>query len=105
MGIGKKPGKPAQAGGIGKRTGNLQQELQKAKQSYKAQQLQADQLEQLTYLNKELLQKLKATEKSHRSLMRYIKEMHKNLSENDHRTPIEEIWFRELDRYLKNLQR
>ena len=91
--------------GTGKNTGKLQEELQKAKQTYKAQQLQVDQLEQLTYLNKELLQKLKATEKSHRSLMRYIKEMHHNLSDNDHRTPIEEIWFRELGRYLNNMQR
>lgn len=82
-------------------TGRLQEELKKAKEQHKAQELQADQLEQLTYLNKELLQKLKATEKSHKSLMKYIKSMHKNLADNYHRTAIEEIWYRELGRYLK----
>lgn len=82
-------------------TGILQEELKKAKQQHKVQELKSAQLEQLTYLNKELLQKLKATEKSHKSLMKYIKSMHKNLSENDHRTAIEEIWYRELGRYLK----
>lgn len=85
-------------------TGNLQEELQKAKQSYKAATLKEAQLEQLTWLNKELLQKLKATEKSHRSLMNYIKQMQRNLSSNDHRTPIEEIWYRELGRYLKSMK-
>ena len=81
-------------------TGKLQQELKKAKAAQRDQELKTAQLEQLTYLNKELLEKLKATEKSHRSLMNYIEEMHKNLQENFHRTPIEEIWFRELGRYL-----
>jgi len=84
--------------------GKLQQELKKAKSAHKNQELKTAQLEQLTYLNKELLQKLKATEKSHHSLMKYIDEMHKNLGENDHRTPIEEIWFRELGRYLRKFK-
>ena len=85
-------------------TGNLHTELRKAKQSLKEQQLQIEQLEQLTYLNKELLQKLKATEKSHRSLMRYIEQLHKNLRDNFNRTPIEEIWFRELGSYIKKFK-
>lgn len=85
-------------------TGNLQEELRKARQSYKETVLLQSQLEQLTWLNKELLQKLKATEKSHRSLMNYIKQMHRNLTDNEHRTPIEEIWFRELGRYLRSMK-
>tara|TARA_B100002019_G_C21100773_1_gene513440 strand:- start:83 stop:346 length:264 start_codon:yes stop_codon:yes gene_type:complete len=85
-------------------TGNLQEELRKARQSYKETVLLQSQLEQLTWLNKELLQKLKATEKSHRSLMNYIKQMHRNLADNEHRTPIEEIWFRELGRYLRSMK-
>ncbi|NER32396.1 MAG: hypothetical protein F6J89_33575 [Symploca sp. SIO1C4] len=90
--------------GTGKATGQLQDELKKAKAAHRNQVLQAAQLEQLTWLNKELLQKLKATEKSHKSLMNYIKEMHKNLEDNFHRTPIEEIWFRELGRYLRKFK-
>ena len=85
-------------------TGNLQEELRKARQSYKETVLLQSQLEQLTWLNKELLQKLKATEKSHRSLMNYIKQMHRNLTDNEHRTPIKEIWFRELGRYLRSMK-
>jgi len=81
--------------------GKAQEELKKAKEAYKQQQLQAAQLEQLTWLNRELLQKLQATEKSHRSLMRYIGEMHDTLRDNFNRTPIEEIWYRELRQYLK----
>ena len=85
-------------------TGNYQEEVKKIRQSLKDQQLKNEQLEQLTYLNKELLQKLKATEKSHRSLMRYIEQLHKNLRDNFNRTPIEEIWFRELGSYLKKFK-
>ena len=43
--------------------GDLQQELKKAKEQYKQIELQSVQLEQLTWLNQELLQKLKASEK------------------------------------------
>ena len=85
-------------------TGKLQEELKKARQSHKDQEQKQAQLEQLTWLNQELLQKLKATEQSHRSLMNYIKEMHQTLEDNFHRTPIEEIWFRELGRYLEGMQ-
>lgn len=90
--------------GIGKVTGDLHRELRKAKQSLREQELKIEQLEQLTYLNKDLLQKLKATEKSHRSLMRYINEIHKSLQENFNRTPIEEIWFRELGNYTRKFK-
>lgn len=85
-------------------TGNLGEEIKKIRQSLKDQELKAEQLEQLTYLNKDLLQKLKATEKSNRSLMRYINEIHKSLRDNFNRTPIEEIWFRELGNYLKKFK-
>lgn len=90
--------------GIGKETGNLREEIKKAKESLKDQELKIEQLEQLTYLNKDLLQKLKATEKSHRSLMRYINEIHKSLRDNFNRTPIEEIWFRELGNYTNKFK-
>jgi len=90
--------------GIGKETGTIKG-LKKAKEAYKQQQLKEAQLEQLTWLNQELLQRLQATEKSHRSLMSYIKEMHQNLESNFHRTPIEEIWYRELTQYLKQQER
>jgi len=86
-------------------TGKLQEELKKAKQAGKQQELQSAQLEQLTYLNKELLQKLKSTESSHRSLMNYIKEMYENLENNFHRTPIESIWHKELGLYLKQMSK
>lgn len=95
MGIGKK---------IGNQSGNLREELKKAKQTYKEQELKAAQLEQLTYLNKTLLQQLKATEKSHSSLMKYITEMHKNLGDNFHRTAIEEIWYKELGKYIRQFK-
>jgi len=67
--------------------------------------LKAAQLEQLTWLNQELLQRLKATEQSNRSLMSYIQEIHQSLKDNYHRTPIEEIWYRELERYLKGQEK
>jgi len=85
----------------GKATGTIREGLKKAKAAYKQQELKAAQLEQLTWLNRELLQKLESTERSHRSLMRYIEEMHDTLRDNFHRTPIEEIWYRELRQYLK----
>ena len=85
--------------------GKLQEELKKAKAQQKDQKLQSAQLEQLTWLNKELLQKLKSAEKSHRSLMTYIKEIHATLQDNFHRTPIEEIWYRELSKYLKGMDK
>lgn len=81
------------------------EEIKKAKQAYKSQQLKEAQLEQLTWLNQELLQQLEATRKSHRSLMKYIEEMHRNLKENYHRTPVEEIWFRELGKYLREMSK
>ena len=98
MGIGKNTENNA-AGG----TGKLQEELKKAKAQQKEQELKSVQLEQLTWLNKELLQKLKSAEQSHLSLMKYIEEMHRSLEDNFHRTPIEEIWYRELGSYLKGM--
>ena len=81
---------------------DLKEELKKAKASHKLRLLQDSALEQLLYLNADLLQRIKVTESSHRSLMNYIVEMHKNLEDNFNRTPIEEIWFRELGRFLKD---
>jgi len=85
--------------------GKLQEELKKAKQACAAEALKTAQLEQLTWLNEELLKRLKATEKHHRSLLKYIKEIHKTLSKNENRTAIEEIWHRELDKYIRAMQR
>jgi len=92
--------------GKGKNTGNSwAEEIAKADMELKLQRLKLDQLEQLTYLNKELMAKLKAAEKNHRSLMKYILQMHKNLDNNFNRTPIEEIWHRELDRFIKGMEK
>jgi hypothetical protein len=90
--------------GNGKNTGNSwAEEILKANEALKLQRLKLEQMEQLTYLNKELMEKLKATEKNHRSLMKYIQQMHKNLGDNFNRTPVEEIWHRELDRFIKRM--
>ena len=90
--------------GKGKNTGNSwAEEILKANEMLKLQRLKLEQMEQLTYLNRELLQKLKASEKSHRSLMRYVMTMHKNLDNNFNRTPVEEIWHRELDNFIKKM--
>jgi len=87
-----------------KNTGNSwAEEILKANEMLKLQRLKLEQMEQLTYLNRELMQKLKASEKSHRSLMKYMMEMYKSLDNNFNRTPIEEIWHRELDRFIKGL--
>ena len=82
---------------------DFRKDLENIKDANKYRILQDAALEQLLCLNSELLQKLKATEQSHRSLMNYITEMHKTLEDNFNRTPIEEIWFKELSRYLKSM--
>ena len=89
-----------------KNTGNSwAEEIAKADRALKLQRLKLEQMEQLTYLNKELLQKLKASEKSHRSLLRYIMQLYKNLDTNFNRTPIEEIWHKELDCFIKGMEK
>ena len=83
----------------------LKEALSRAKKAYKKEQEILLEREQLLYLNAELLEKLKVLESSHRSLMNYLLELEKNLKDNYHRTPIEEIWFKELGRFLRKYER
>lgn len=72
--------------------------LDRALEKIKAQQSLID---ELTIQNNNLQRELKTVAQGCRTLYHYIEEIHRVLANNFHRTPIEEIFYREISLYLK----